>query len=259
MSSKRIIGITAFGVLFIAAVIGVMLLSSYLSRDNGVIPLPETPVSEEPAIETEPDALNRVEVTRESIHDVISTLSRPDVYTREVFIKTFWEGGQTEYQINTTVVYGITSLRILAPMSAEKRIIITSDKLYIWYKGDSAPYIGAIGSTGDGYRTADEWQMLVTYEELLELDQENIIEVGYTEFNGEDCIYAEYLSPLLGYMRKYYISIDIGLVIGAEEYDENGALVYFMTTGECAVGEADPAVFTIPDGTDFNDFELFIA
>ena len=258
MSSKRIIGITVFGVLFIAVVIGLMLLTTFLGRDGDVIPLPEIPVSEEPSVETEPDVLNRVELTQDSIRDVISTLSRPDAYSRDLVVETFWEGGQYIYHINITVAYGMTSLRVLAPVGAEKRIIITSDKIYIWYRGDRSPYIGAIGSSGDENRTADEWQMLVTYEELLELDKNNIIEVGYTIFNGEDCIYAEYLSPLLGYTRKYYVSIDLGLITGAEEFDETGALIYAMTTGECTIGDVDPSAFTLPDGTDLIVFREFI-
>ena len=249
MSTKRIIGITVFGVLFIAAVISVMMLTSYLRIDNDAIPLPETPISTEPSIDTEPDTLNRVEVTRDTVQTVISqTLLRPEIYSREVIIETFWEGGHARYNITVSVADGMVSLRIMPPSGVEKRIIVTADLLYIWYTGDSIPYIGSIDSTGDGYRTADEWQMLVTYEELLELDQRSIIEAGYTEFDGKDCIYAEYLSPLLGYTRKYYVSIELGLVTGAEEYDETGALVYVMTTGECLVGETDPEAFTLPDG-----------
>ena len=251
MSTKRIIGITVFGVLFIAAVISVMLLTSYFRIDNDAIPLPETPISTEPADDTEPDTLNRVEVSQDTVQAVISqTLLRPEVYSRDVIIKTFWAGGNALYNINVNFADGIMSLRILPPSGIEKHIIITADSLYIWYAGDKTPYIGAIDSTGDDYRTADEWQMLVTYEEILELDKRSIIDVGYTEFGGEDCIYAEYLSPLLGYTRKYYVSIELGLVTGAEEYDETGELVYLMTTSECIIGQTDPDAFTLPDGAE---------
>ena len=249
MSQKRIIGITVFGLLFIAAVIGVMLLTSFLGRDSDTIPLPGTPALMESPGETKPDTLNRIEVTRETIQANVSMLSRPDTYSRDVVIETFWEGGQAEYSISINVTDGITSLRILPPVGAEKRIIIAEDTLYIWYRGDKTPFIGAVDSSGDGYRTADEWQMLVTYEEILEFDKKDIVDAGYAEYGDDYCIYAEYRSPLLGYTKKYYVSIDIGLVIGAEEYDETGAVVYTMKSGECIIGEADPTAFTLPDGT----------
>ena len=249
MSFKRILGITVFGVLFIAAVIGVMLFASFLRRDTDAVLLPELQTSPEPSGESEPDALNRVEVTRETVQAVVSELSRPDTYSRDVAIETFWADGHVKHDIGISVTNGTTSLRIALPDGVEKRIIVSPDALYIWYRGDRTPYTGAAGSLGDGHRAADEWQMLVTYEDLLLLDQDDIIEAGYTEFGGEDCIYAEYRSPLLGYTKKYYVSIELGLVTGAEEYDENGNLVYLMSAGNCVVGESDPAAFTLPDGT----------
>ena len=249
MSLRRIVGITTFGILFIAAVIGVMLLTSYLRRNNEAISLPVTPVSTEPWGETEPDVPDRVEVTTENIRVVVSTLSRPDEYSRDVLITTYWDTGWAEYFITVTVSDGMTSLSMSPPTGPEKRIIVTADTLYIWYKGDTAPYTGSVSGTGDGYRTADEWQMLITYEDLLALDPDDIIEAQYIEYNGEDCIYAGYRSPLLGYTKTFYISLELGLITGAEEYDETGMLVYRMTAGACTFGETDPADFTLPDGT----------
>jgi len=250
MSTKRILVITAFGILFIAAVIGVMLLSPFLGRENAPTKLPETPAPPETPGETNQDVLNRVEATRETIQVIVSTLSRPKTYSRNVIIETFWGGGQAAYEISVSVQNGITSLLTKPPFGPEKRIIITSDTLYIWYKGDRFPYIGDISSMGDDIRTSDEWQMIVTYEDLLELDQDDIIEAGRTEYRGENCVYAVIRSPTLGYIATYYVSIDLGLITDVEEHDETGTLVYTMTTGECIVGEADPAAFILPDGTD---------
>ena len=249
MSTKRILGITAFGILFIAAVIGIMLIASYVRRDNDAIPLPEAQTPVAPSGETEPDALDRVEVGRDNIREVVASLSRPDTYSRDIIIETFWEDSRTEYNIAADTTGGITSLRIAPLNGPEKRIIVSPDMIYIWYMGDRTPYTGSPEDAGDGYRTADEWQMLFTYEDVLELNEDDIIDAGYTEFRGEYCIYAEYRSPLLGYTREYYVSIDLGLIIGAEEYDENGALVYRMTASEYVEGEVDAQAFTLPDGT----------
>ena len=250
MSTKRILGITVFGVLFIAAVIGSMFLTSFLRQDVDETKLPDTPAIVDPPGETAQDVLNRVEVTPETIQAVVATLSRPETYSRNITIETFWEGGQAAYDISVSVKNGMTSLRTQPPVGAEKRIIITADTLYIWYRGDRAPYISDIGSAGDGSRTADEWQMLVTYEDLLELDKNIIIEAGNVERQGEDCVYAVFHSPVFGYLTTYYVSIDQGLVTCAEEYNDNGDLVYIMTAGEYIGGEVDPAAFVLPDGTD---------
>ena len=251
MSIKRLVWITILGVLFIAAVIGVMLITSYIRRDNDVITLPEVPTPTEPAEASEPDALDRIEITQENIQAVVSTMSRPDVYSRSVMIETFWENGQAAYSISADTAHGMTSLRIIQPDGAEKRIIVTDDKLYIWYGGDRYPFIASAEDAGDSHRIADEWQMLITYEDILKLEKNAIVRAGYTEFGGEDCIFIEYRSPLLGYLRECYVSIEFGLIVGAQEYDETGALIYRMTVSESIEGETDPTAFTLPDGTDF--------
>ena len=108
-------------------------------------------------------------------------------------------------------------------------------------------------ASGDAVRTADEWQMLITYEDLLKLNKSDIIEAGYTtEYGNEDCIFAVCATPLLNYTRKFYISLESGLVVGAEELDESGKLIYNMTVGECIIGEVEQAAFMLPDGTDLS-------
>ena len=253
MSTKRILGITVFGILFITAVIGVMLLSSLLQRDSDAIALPETQSMSEQSNGTEPDTLNRIEVTSHTVQAVISKMSRPDTYSRDVVVETFWEDGQATHYININVASGLTSLRILPPTGVEKRIIISADTVYIWYRGDREPYIGMRVSLGDVNMTGDEWQMLVTYEDLLELNQSDIMWAEYTEFGGEDCIGVEYRSSRLQHMVRYYVSLELGLLTGAVEHDENGALIYKMTAGECLIGEVDMSAFTLPDGTELLD------
>ena len=153
------------------------------------------------------------------------------------------------YNVTVSVIGGATALSVSPSVGAEKRIILTQEKLYIWYSGDRAPYVSDIDPEGDGNKSADEWQMLVSYEDLLELDKNDIIEAGYIEYGEDYCVYANCRAPLPGYTRKYYIPTDLGLLTGAEEYDENGSLVYSMKAGECFVGDADPAAFVLPDGT----------
>ena len=254
MSTKRILGISIFGVLFIAIAIGLMLLSSYLGRDIGSVQLPETPVSSGSPATSQPDALDRVEVTKETVQAVISTLRRPATYSRNVTIESYWESdGQAEYVIGVFVRDGSTSLRINPPVGPLKRTIVTTDSLYIWYSDDLAPFIGDTGSLGDGITNADEWQMLASYEDVLALNKEFITDAGYIEYDGADSIFIEYRSPLLGYSVIYYISVELGLVTAAEEYDTDGTLVYRMTADECMLGYIDPAEFVLPDGTELMD------
>ncbi|MCL2152364.1 MAG: hypothetical protein FWH57_05315 [Oscillospiraceae bacterium] len=253
MSTKRMLGVTLFGLLIIIVFAGIMLLNLYLGSESEAIALPERQAPVTTPITIESDDLDRVEVTKETIQAVVSALSRPRVYSRDVKIACYWDGGRAEYSVSVSVMERFVSLTTLPSVGAEKRIIITPDTLYIWYKGENRPYIGNLESSGDGYRTADEWQMLVTYEDLLKLDKSDIIDAGYIDYNGEYCVYAVYRSPLLNNVGTIYISLDLGLVVGAEERDEAGELIYSMSSDECLIGEADPAAFILPDGANVLD------
>ena len=260
MSSKRMLGISIFSVLFIAALLVVMQISSIFPRANRVIQLPQSTESTVVGEIIGADALDRIEITRETVVAVISqTLKRPDTYSRVIVVNSFWDGGQANYIINVNVANDMTSMTILPlfnnsadiPADFEKRVITTNDYCYIWHSSDNSPFVQPISSiSGIDYRSTDEWQMLVTYDDMYALDEETITGAGYTEYGGDDCIYVDYITPILGYTGRYYISIKIGLVVGAEEYDETGALVYSMTAGECLVGSIDHTAFLLPDGTD---------
>jgi len=190
------------------------------------------------------DSLIRVEVTPETVQAVIGeTLSRPEAYSRDITVESFWEGGGTVTDIRTSVAAGVTSLTTRLPDGVERRIIMTQNRLYIWYGDDIALYAGPLAG---GDRAVDEWRMMPTYEDVLLMSPEDIIYAGFIE--DELCIYVVYRSPILGFVRRYYISIELGLVIGAEEFDETGALVYRMTAGETVIGETDTEAFVLPNG-----------
>jgi len=250
MSTKRILGISVFGVLVIVISIGLTLYLSYLERDIEPVRLPEAPVAERSPPAPQPDTLDRVEVTKENVQAVISTLSRPGIYSRNIKVESYWDGGYAWYTVSAAVRNDMTSLRIHPYSGIEKRIIVTPDRLYIWYRGDISPYIGDHSSNGDELRAADEWQMMITYEDILNAGPGDITDAGYTERDGAESIFAVYRSPLLGYIMTCYISIDLGLVTEAEEYDEAGELVYRMTTDGFVADYTDPAFFILPDGID---------
>ena len=247
MSTKRILGIAIFGVIFIAVIIGLMLVTSFFISDDGVIELPRL---SETTAEPGPvgnHGLPPVEVTADTVQKVIATLNRPETYTRDITIERFWEGGGSARQyIRTAVTGGVMSLWTNSPDGSERRVIVTADRVYIWYSGDRVPFSSYIGAAGNA---ADEWRAIFTYEDVLALTPADIIETGFAQFGGESCIYVVYRSPQFGYTIRYYVSIELGLLVGAEEHDRTGSLVYRMTVGETMLGEADPSAFMLPDGS----------
>lgn len=254
MSSKRVRLITLTGIVLIALIIGAGLLISYLSRDVREIPLPGASTPSSPAETSgipEDDGLEHVVITKDNVQNVIATLNRPVSYTWSVRIEIMYEGGMTPpYDIRTFVYGDSAAMKISSPgINVNKNVVIAGGRLYIWYDGDKTPYVRPFESPEDGMKSSDEYQMMMTYEDILKLDKSSIKDVGYVEYgSGEYCIYVQYVTELLNYTAKCYISVDSGLLIHAEKYDGN-TLIYKMTTSDYSPSEPDLSVFELPDGT----------
>ena len=247
MSTKRILGITAFSVLLVAAIAGFMLFDFVFGRDSYAIPLPHEPAA---ATVPQPPAqyeIGRIEITRENAQAVISTLSRLQNYSRNVRVTTFWEAGYADFYFYVTVYGEAASIISTSRAAPQRHVIIANDRQYIWHAGDTLPFVGYVDALGGAERSADEWQMLVTFEDVLEINPYDIIDAGHIIFDDTGCIFITYRTPLLGLLRTYYISIRDGLVIAAFEYDESGFLTYEMRAGSVEYPDSD--AFLLPDGT----------
>lgn len=248
MSSKRVRLITLTGIILIALVIGISALMNVLTKDTKEISLPEVSVSGSAAPSpdnTVGDGLDRVSVTKDNVQAIIATIKRPAAYTRTVTVQA---GGEDAiYQINVAVATGGTALRV-SRAGIKENIIITENKLYIWYDGDKTPYERPVDSLEDEKKSSDEYQMMMSYEDVLNLDKNSITAADYVEYEGESCIYVQFISPLLQYDTECYISLDTGILIAAEQYDGN-TLIYKMTTSGYDGAEPDMSAFSLPDGS----------
>jgi hypothetical protein len=100
-----------------------------------------------------------------------------------------------------------------------------------------------VGSLSRG--DADKYQHLLTYEDILTLDPDQITDAGYTEYGGESCIFAEYRAGTLGYIYRIYVSVKTGLLMGAESYDGN-TVIYRMTSDIPDISTPPDEVFALP-------------
>ncbi|MBO4832127.1 MAG: hypothetical protein J5569_06680 [Oscillospiraceae bacterium] len=242
MNSKRLLLISAAAVaVIIAAIALIMIITGASGRDHGV----KLPEERDPAAgmqqEEEPAGLVRVEVSTDTVKSVVRTLRRPEEYSRELSVTSFWHGGSSQYRIESFVSKDASRINIYSEYDA-KSVLLTGDTTYIWYGGEPPVYSGSASAA------EDEYQMLVTYEDILSVPDEDIRDAGYTRYNDADCVFAEYVSGQLGYVTKCYISTETGLAVGAEKYDGD-MLIYSMNEVSCAVGAPSGNVFALPDGT----------
>lgn len=185
----------------------------------------------------------RVEVTPETVQDVIATLERPEAYARTIAITTMWSGGSGTVSLDVYTLPELTRMDMLLMDGQTRHTIQTEDTVYIWYNRERAVYTAARGAFD-----ADAEQWIPTYEDLLALDGAQILEAGYDTYWNTDCVYAATAADPDGYAERYWVSVDTGLLIAAERL-QNDETVYRMEELSVTIGEPEAARFVLPDGT----------
>lgn len=186
-------------------------------------------------------AIQRVEVTPETVQRVIERLARPDNYSRTLSIERYWSGGSGLTYAAVFVADGWTRVDV-AEDGGETRHVINGDgRSWIWYGSDERVF------TGTAALSADEEQSIPTYEEILLLETERIAAADYRMFDGVNCIYVETAPDALGYIDCYWVSVDSGLLSAAERRDGN-RLIYRMRSLEADMGGVEEDEFRLPNG-----------
>lgn len=185
-----------------------------------------------------------VTVTPQTVQNVIATLERTDSYYRELTIEQYWVGGSSTSTVRTWVDQDWCHSYQLLPSGAGRHDLVGPDTVYYWYDGASR-----YESAPADERSADLAQRLPTYETVLTLDPEVITAAGYESTGDMPCIYVESADETVGVTKRYWVSVDSGLLVCAELYRDE-ALSYRMTAfgalqSPCPVS----ASFQLPDGT----------
>jgi len=195
----------------------------------------ETPSSEEVG--------TRVEITTETVQSVVASLSRYRSYSRNVNVEYFSHGVSTGTVSASVSVDGGWSRIDLTSKSGTEHAIIGVDECYRWYDND-VDYVSLPVEAG----IDDLFQRIPSYETVLDLDKAHIVSAGYVDRGGVACICVETLVDEFGYLDRYWISVESGLLVSAEKVSKD-ELVYRMTAYEVESPLADFGnKFTLPDG-----------
>lgn len=232
----------AFLVLII--LMSVLMMANGLRRTSHItLPPPSASAAQSGSGEQEPsDAVIRVEVTPQTVQAAVKTLHRPDSYIRTLSVEWLWSGGSGEVRTTVTVHQNLTRADTVEIDRHVRHMITDGRKTYIWYDNDRNYYAGAAGGI-----SADQEQSIPTYEDILELDANQITAADYRTFSGEDCIYVETGEDQYGYALRYWVSVKSGLLAGAEKL-HNGEIIFRMTAQPLSDEQPAPENFVLPDG-----------
>lgn len=194
----------------------------------------------------EQNLINPLELRPETLQYILEIIEKPKSYSCHYGIESFWADGSSSFDVNVYQRDGVLSVYILNDMYL-KRCLLTEDEYYIWYADERGYYSGTRGTALADESIADCVQMAGSYTELLELDVADILETEYTELDGVYCIYAKAAVGELGYISKYYIYPDTGILLSKEIYSGEN-LVYRMNSSDVVLSVPYDDYFTLPGG-----------
>lgn len=185
-----------------------------------------------------------VGVTPDTVQSVIADMTRYRSYSRTLSVQYTWDGGTGGITAQVMVDDGWSRCDATLSSGIVERSIVGDGTLWYWYDNGEQYLTADAGS-----ETEDLVQYLPTYENILALDPTDILDAGYEEKNGDPAIYVEAEGSLEGYVERYWVSVQSGLLTAAET-EKNGVVVYTMSSGSAVspLSEAENA-FTLPDGT----------
>lgn len=245
MDKRKLNWITGM-VLAAALVLAALMLGGSLTH-TAHITLPPSDLPRDPDAGDSGDgaSLTVVEITPETVQSAIASLSRPENYGRSVTIEYFWPGGSGKQELYTIVRGPWTRVDRGLP-DGDTRISVTDGQMtYIWYGYEEDAKVCAAPA---GSISADDEQSIPTYEDILDLPAEDIVQADYRALEELSCIYVETAADSGGYSLRYWVSVENGLLVQAEKLLGDEA-VYRMTSLYVDETRYDASRFTLPDGT----------
>lgn len=195
------------------------------------------------------DQAVRVEVTVDTVQAVIASMDRAGSYHRQLSVQTFWEGGSSTTQVQSWVDDEYTFVRSVLPSGQVRYSLSADNTVYYWYGGSSTWLTAPKDSL-----SPDLIQRIPTYEDVLALDRQMISAAGYGDYSGHPCVYVETRQDELGYLERYWISVDSGLLVATQTL--KGDEVVYSVNATAAIQTPCPTdiVFALPDGTVLHSF-----
>lgn len=185
---------------------------------------------------------NKVTITPENVIQIIAQLARPTHYYYEVHSELFSETSSIKYRHkvwNQAQLQRIDTL--YANGTAKLHTIYSHDTVYTW-----EPQSGSYHASGLGDISADESQMLMSYEDVLQLTPQEILSVGFVTYENQGCIHL--IAQLSDIQVEYWISAEHGLLL-AGQAKENDFVFYTAKVTGINLSEQDSTLFRLPDGT----------
>lgn len=248
---QRIVFVALIVLVMAVALISAFSLSLFHKTPEVVLPSPSAPdASLSPSAPPQRDYLP-LTVDTGTVQQVIASLKRPESYARNVTVELQGRSGFFgALTAKITVDGGWTQVTATLPDGRISHSLVGDGSRYIWY-GTETDFRQYDASERD----ADLAQRLPTYEDVLAADPQHIIDAGYEDQGGLPCVYVAVEEPELGYVERYWVSVDTGLLVCATS-EKDGAVFYRMSGYVVETPAAPGQSFNLPDGQTLHTIAL---
>lgn len=250
MGKKRF-NMAAVGFIMLIVLVVGFLMSGSLRRTSHVA-LPD--ITQQSAAKPDSsqygeDAVIKIEIKPTTVQAAIATLERPDSYAQLLVVEWLWESSSVLSPLTAYVYDDLTRIDTIRPDGRTRHVITDGLRTAVWYDDEVSYYMGNAGDV-----SPDQEQSVPTYEDILQMDPQQIAKADYRVFSGENCIFLETVPDEFGIVQRYWVSVAHGLLIGAEHV-ENGVTFYRVASQQIAAESTlSEQLFLLPDGTTFPDF-----
>lgn len=186
--------------------------------------------------------LQAVRIDRTNIQAVLASLSRPESYSLESNTVYYYRESTTTLTSRMWSADGCVRIAQQEPDGTDRQLLLTESWIYLW-SGEETP-ARFFRQEGDEalYRRAP------SYQDLLALPTDAILEGGTVQREEGLCLYARSLDELTGESEEWYVLAENGLLLEAQGTLEGRPTYQYRLT---ALSQEPPedAVFLLPDGT----------
>ena len=187
--------------------------------------------------------LQAVEVDRTNLQALVRTFQRPESYYLQNETTYFYRDNQSV--LKSQIWKSDSVMRISQLNNAEEQalqVLLTDQWVYLWTEESG------VARYERQARDVDLYGRTPTYEDLLKLSADEILEGRLEELEGQLCLYAKTQDKLTGEIEQWYILAENGLLLYADG-SLDGQMTYqtYMTHMQLDLEEQN--LFLLPDGS----------
>lgn len=231
------------GILAIAVIVALFLLPDMSSKSISTVP--EYPPELSTIDTNEALIANALVIDRKNAKSIIEALHRPSEYYSETESVVSYSGGSSTFFRKKWVKGDFSRVDIISNSDrTTMHYVYTKENVYIYSPSSKTYY-----TTARGDFDADVEQMLVTYEDIVNTPDEDILDAKLTTLDGSSCIWVETKNTTTGNTTRYWVATSTGLLLYAETVDSSGNTVYTLTTKNTELSPQSDDTFKLPDGS----------